>query len=199
MSRTSIGRLPLRSKRKIDRLLRIGLLATSCRPQRWLASSDGTGRGSGKPQNLVPLALKVKGECRCTAGAEKLFSSTPQTTSERKHGHRRAAVVGGPRTPSGPRTPGSCAVADGCNLPSRTWSVSVPRSDFQTPRWLETRHGGDCENSPRSHSPTGCLARCKVAQRTGRSEPRANKRRPKILQLLTKPRHQAKLELTAAA
>lgn len=39
----------------------------------------------------------------------------------------------------------------------------------------------------------------KVAHRPGRSEPRANKRRPKILQLLTKPRHQAKPQLTVAA
>lgn len=40
-----------------------------------------------------------------------------------------------------------------------------------------------------------------VGHRPGRSEPRANKRRPKILQLLTKPRHAAKaeLELEAAA
>lgn len=39
----------------------------------------------------------------------------------------------------------------------------------------------------------------KVAHRPGRSEPRANKRRPKLLQLLTKPRHQTKPELAAAA
>jgi len=40
-----------------------------------------------------------------------------------------------------------------------------------------------------------------VGHRPGRSEPRANKRRPKILQLLTQPRHAAKaeLELEAAA
>lgn len=38
-----------------------------------------------------------------------------------------------------------------------------------------------------------------VGHRPGRSEPRANKRRPKILQLLTKPRHAAKAELEAAA
>lgn len=39
----------------------------------------------------------------------------------------------------------------------------------------------------------------KVGHRPGRSEPRANKRRPKILQLLTKPRSQAKAELESAA
>jgi hypothetical protein len=39
----------------------------------------------------------------------------------------------------------------------------------------------------------------KVGHRPGRSEPRANKRRPKILQLLTKPRHEAKAELEPAA
>jgi len=33
----------------------------------------------------------------------------------------------------------------------------------------------------------------------GRNEPRANKRRPKILQLLTKPRHEAKAELESVA
>ena len=38
-----------------------------------------------------------------------------------------------------------------------------------------------------------------VAHRPGRSEPRANKRRPKILKLLTQPRHQAQPELEAAA
>jgi hypothetical protein len=38
----------------------------------------------------------------------------------------------------------------------------------------------------------------KVAHRPGRNEPRANKRRPKILQLLTKPRHEAKAELESA-
>ena len=35
----------------------------------------------------------------------------------------------------------------------------------------------------------------KVGHRPGRNEPRANKRRPKILQLLTKPRREAKAEL----
>jgi len=39
----------------------------------------------------------------------------------------------------------------------------------------------------------------KVGHRPGRNEPRANKRRPKILQLLTKPRHEAKAELESAA
>jgi hypothetical protein len=39
----------------------------------------------------------------------------------------------------------------------------------------------------------------KVRQRPGRNEPRANKRRPKILQLLTKPRPVAKAELESAA
>ncbi len=39
----------------------------------------------------------------------------------------------------------------------------------------------------------------KVGHRPGRNEPRANKRRPKILQLLTKPRHVAKAELESAA
>ena len=39
----------------------------------------------------------------------------------------------------------------------------------------------------------------KVGHRPGRTEPRANKRRPKILQLLTKPRHQAKAELESVA
>jgi putative transposase len=39
----------------------------------------------------------------------------------------------------------------------------------------------------------------KVGQCPGRNEPRANKRRPKILQLLTKPRHEAKAELEFAA
>lgn len=39
----------------------------------------------------------------------------------------------------------------------------------------------------------------KVGHRPGRNEPRANKRRPKILQLLTKPRHAAKAEPESAA
>jgi hypothetical protein len=39
----------------------------------------------------------------------------------------------------------------------------------------------------------------KVGHRPGRNEPRANKRRPKILQLLTKPRHEAKAELESVA
>lgn len=39
----------------------------------------------------------------------------------------------------------------------------------------------------------------KVGHRPGRNEPRANKRRPKILQLLTKPRSEAKAELNFAA
>jgi hypothetical protein len=39
----------------------------------------------------------------------------------------------------------------------------------------------------------------KVGHRPDRNEPRANKRRPKILQLLTKPRHVAKAELESAA
>ncbi len=39
----------------------------------------------------------------------------------------------------------------------------------------------------------------KVGHRPDRNEPRANKRRPKILQLLTKPRHQAKAERESAA
>lgn len=39
----------------------------------------------------------------------------------------------------------------------------------------------------------------KVGHRPGRSEPRANKRRPKILQLLTKPRHETKAELQPTA
>ena len=39
----------------------------------------------------------------------------------------------------------------------------------------------------------------KVGHRPGRNEPRANKRRLKILQLLTKPRHEAKAELESAA
>ena len=39
----------------------------------------------------------------------------------------------------------------------------------------------------------------KVGHRPGRNEPRANKRRPKILQLLTKPRHEAKAERESAA
>ena len=38
-----------------------------------------------------------------------------------------------------------------------------------------------------------------VGNRPDRVEPRANKRRPKLLALLTKPRHIAKLELTTAA
>jgi hypothetical protein len=39
----------------------------------------------------------------------------------------------------------------------------------------------------------------KVGHRPGRNEPRANKRRPKILQLLTKPRHEPKADLESAA
>jgi hypothetical protein len=39
----------------------------------------------------------------------------------------------------------------------------------------------------------------KVGHRPGRNEPRANQRRPKILQLLTKPRHEAKAELESVA
>ena len=39
----------------------------------------------------------------------------------------------------------------------------------------------------------------KVGHRPGRNEPRANKRRPKILKLLTQPRHVAKAELESAA
>ena len=39
----------------------------------------------------------------------------------------------------------------------------------------------------------------RVGHRPGRREPRANKRRPKILQLLTQPRHAAQAELEAAA
>lgn len=39
----------------------------------------------------------------------------------------------------------------------------------------------------------------KVGHRPGRREPRANKRRPKILQLLTQPRHVAKAERESAA
>lgn len=39
----------------------------------------------------------------------------------------------------------------------------------------------------------------KVGHRPGRNEPRANKRRPKILQLLTKPRQEAKAELESVA
>jgi len=38
-----------------------------------------------------------------------------------------------------------------------------------------------------------------VGNRPDRSEPRANKRRPKLLTLLTKPRHIAKMELITAA
>ena len=38
-----------------------------------------------------------------------------------------------------------------------------------------------------------------VGNRTDRVEPRANKRRPKLLALLTKPRAQAKLEQVTAA
>ena len=39
----------------------------------------------------------------------------------------------------------------------------------------------------------------RVGHRAGRSEPRANKRRPKILALLTEPRAVAKANLNAAA
>jgi hypothetical protein len=39
----------------------------------------------------------------------------------------------------------------------------------------------------------------KVGHRPGRNEPRANKRRPNILKLLTQPRHVAKAELESAA
>ena len=38
-----------------------------------------------------------------------------------------------------------------------------------------------------------------VGNRPNRIEPRANKRRPKLTKLLTKPRHIAKLEWVAAA
>jgi hypothetical protein len=38
-----------------------------------------------------------------------------------------------------------------------------------------------------------------VGQRPDRCEPRANKRRPKILALLTKPREEARQELLAAS
>jgi hypothetical protein len=38
-----------------------------------------------------------------------------------------------------------------------------------------------------------------VGNRLDRIEPRANKRRPKLIALLTKPRHQARLEILAAA
>ena len=38
-----------------------------------------------------------------------------------------------------------------------------------------------------------------VGNRLDRVEPRANKRRPKLIALLTKPRHQARLEMGAAA
>ena len=39
----------------------------------------------------------------------------------------------------------------------------------------------------------------KVGHRPGRSEPRANKRRPKLLKLMTEPRHKTKTKLEAAA
>jgi hypothetical protein len=39
----------------------------------------------------------------------------------------------------------------------------------------------------------------RVGHRDGRVEPRANKRRPKILALMKKPRHQLQAELEAAA
>ena len=39
----------------------------------------------------------------------------------------------------------------------------------------------------------------RVGHRDGRVEPRANKRRPKILAPMTKPRHQLRTELKAAA
>ena len=39
----------------------------------------------------------------------------------------------------------------------------------------------------------------RVAKRPGRVEPRANKRRPKLIALMTKPRHQAKRDLIEAA
>lgn len=65
-----------------------------------------------------------------------------------------------PRTPRGSSTPTSSLAEPGCNLHSIGPSAGRPRPDSRTPPGPRTRFAADCENSPRSGSPTDCPARC---------------------------------------
>jgi hypothetical protein len=86
------------------------------------------------------------------------------------------------------------------NLPAACWRIALAEDqpEFRRAATLP----GTVARSARDLVPDTFVSSqitIKVGHRPGRNEPRANKRRPKILQLLTKPRHEAKAELESAA